>query len=110
MVIIGLDKGGALYFLVRPFPKQLPIRHLVILIGLKLMVIPLLFWGYFHYFSSNAMMPISVLEAGMPIAITPFILAELYPMERELIAFGVVISSVLSMLTLSGLMILVGVV
>lgn len=97
-------------FLVRPFPKQLPIRHLVILIGLKLMVIPLLFWGYFHYFSSNAMMPISVLEAGMPIAITPFILAELYPMERELIAFGVVISSVLSMLTLSGLMILVGVV
>ncbi|MBD3792708.1 MAG: hypothetical protein IE889_00920 [Campylobacterales bacterium] len=56
------------------------------------------------------MMPISVLEARMPIAITPFILAELYPMERELIAFGVVISSVLSMLTLSGLMILVGVV
>jgi len=53
---------------------------------------------------------ISVLEAGMPLAITPFILGELYPMEREMIAFSIVISCFLSVFTLPLLMLLLGVV
>jgi len=53
---------------------------------------------------------ISVLEAGIPMAITPFILAELYPMEREIIAIGIVVSCLLSVLTLPFLMIFLGLV
>jgi len=53
---------------------------------------------------------ISVLEAGMPMAITPFILAELYPMEREVIALSIVISCLFSVITLPIIMVLVGVV
>jgi len=60
--------------------------------------------------STKTNLAISVLEAGMPMAITPFILGELYPMERELIALSIVISCVVSMVTLPIIMVLVGVV
>jgi len=53
---------------------------------------------------------ISVLEAGMPLALTPFILGEIYPMEREVIAIAIVVSCFISLVTLPILMFLVGVV
>jgi len=97
-------------FLVRPFPKRLSYKHLITLIALKLLIMPSLFWLYFIGGNQSPVLAISVLEAAMPIAITPFILAQLYAMERELIAFAVVISSILSIVTLSVWMVLVGVV
>lgn len=71
-------------FLARGLPKSIEYKHVIGLIGLKLIV--------------------------MPLAITPFILGELYPMERELIAFSIVISCVLAVFTLPLIMVLVGVV
>jgi len=97
-------------FLVRPFPKRLSYKHFITLIALKLLIMPSLFWLYFIWGNQSSVLAISVLESAMPIAITPFILAQLYSMERELIAFAVVISSVLSIITLSVWMVLVGVV
>ena len=96
-------------FLARELSK-VRYQHVVGLIGLKLIIVPTIFLLYFYLAGQTEVLAISVLEAGMPMAITPFILAELYPMEREIIAIGIVISCLLSVLTLPLLMILVGVV
>lgn len=97
-------------FLIRPLPKGLNYKHLITLITLKLLIMPSIFYLYFYLGNQSSTLAISVLEAVMPVAITPFILAQLYPMERELIALAVVISSILSIITLSIWMVLVGVV
>ncbi len=96
-------------FLARELPK-VEYKHVVGLVGLKLFVIPTLFLLYFYLAGQGKVLGISVLEAGMPMAITPFILAELYPMEREVIAVGIVVSCLLSVFTLPLLMVLVGLV
>jgi len=97
-------------FLARELPKNIDYRHVAGLISLKLVAMPLLFFLYFILSGKANIVAISVLEAGMPMAITPFILAELYPMEREVIALSIVISCLLSVITLPIIMVLVGVV
>ncbi len=42
----------------------------------------------------------SVIEAAMPLAITPFALAGIYDMDKEFIARGIVLSTILSIVTL----------
>lgn len=42
----------------------------------------------------------SVIEAAMPLAITPFALADLFDMDKEFIARGIVLSTILSIVTL----------
>lgn len=42
----------------------------------------------------------SVIEAAMPLAITPFALADIYDMDKEFIARGIVLSTILSIVTL----------
>jgi len=96
-------------FLARELPK-VEYKHVVGLVGLKLFVVPMIFLLYFYLAGQSEVLAISVLEAGMPMAITPFILAELYPMEREIIAIGIVVSCLLSVFTLPLLMVLVGLV
>ena len=96
-------------FLARELPK-VEYKHVVGLVGLKLFVIPTIFLLYFYMVGQTEVLAISVLEAGMPMAITPFILAELYPMEREIIAIGIVVSCLLSVFTLPLFMVFVGLV
>jgi hypothetical protein len=96
-------------FLARELPK-VEYKHVVGLVGLKLFVVPIIFLFYFYVAGQTEVLAISVLEAGMPMAITPFILAELYPMEREIIAIGIVVSCLLSIFTLPLLMVLVSLV
>ncbi len=96
-------------FLARELPK-VPYGHVFGLIGLKLFVMPFIFLLYFYWAGETEVLAISVLEAGMPMAITPFILAQLYPMEREIIAISIVISCFLSVFTLPVLMVLLGLV
>jgi predicted permease len=96
-------------FLARELPK-VKYRNIIGLVGLKLFAMPTIFLLYFFLAGETEVLAISVLEAGMPMAITPFILAELYPMEREIIAIGIVLSCIFSVFTLPLLMVLVGVV
>lgn len=96
-------------FLARELPK-VNYQHVIGLVGLKLIIVPAIFLLYFYLAGETKVLAISVLEAGMPMAITPFILAELYPMEKEIIAIGIVVSCLLSILTLPLLIVLVGVV
>ena len=96
-------------FLARELPK-VSYGHVLGLIGLKLFVMPSIFLVYFYLAGETEVLAISVLEAGMPMAITPFILAQLYPMEREIIAIAIVISCLLSVVTLPLIMVLLGLV
>jgi len=94
-------------FLAQKLPK-VSYKDTVALVLLKLIVVPLIFYIYFYLDGNSKVVAISVLEAGMPVAITPFVLGELYPMDRELIALCIIISCFLSIATLPLLMILVG--
>ncbi len=96
-------------FLARELPK-VAYKHVFGLIGLKLFVMPSIFLVYFYLSGQSEVVAISVLEAGMPLALTPFILGEFYPMEREIIAIAIVVSCFISLVTLPILMFLVGVV
>ena len=96
-------------FLARELPK-VAYGHLFGLIGLKLFVMPSILLVYFYLSGQSEVVAISVLEAGMPLALTPFILGEIYPMEREVIAIAIVVSCFISLVTLPILMFLVGVV
>jgi len=92
------------------FPRNINFKHVFILIFLKLLVLPSFFLIYFYMYGKTEILAISVLEAGMPIAITPYILASLYPMEKEIIALSILISSILSIFTLSLLTIITGII
>ncbi len=96
-------------FLARELPK-VEYKHVIWLVILKLFLMPSIFLICFYIAGQTEALTISVLEAGMPMAITPFILAEIYPMEKEIIAISIVISSILSVVTLPLLIISIGVV
>lgn len=91
-------------FLTQKIPKIVDYTHVAILVTLKLIFMPTLFYLYFIY-EYNSILIISILEAAMPIAITPFILSETYPMEKEIIIVSIILSSILSIITLPLLMI-----
>lgn len=97
-------------FLARKFPTNIDYKHMTLLVALKLLFMPMIFFVYFMLAGGGSVLAVSVLEAGMPVAVTPFLLAELYPLERELIALSIVVSCALSVITLPILMVLVGVV
>ncbi|MBI5728261.1 MAG: hypothetical protein HY984_00740, partial [Candidatus Magasanikbacteria bacterium] len=51
---------------------------------------------------------VSVIEAAMPLAITPFALAQVYPLDKRIIATTTIISTILSPLTLMAFVRLLG--
>lgn len=59
-----------------------------------------LFFGITLAGSSPAEFSSSIIEAAMPLAITPFALADRYDMDKEFIARGIVLSTTLSIISL----------
>jgi predicted permease len=59
-----------------------------------------LYFGVHLFGFSTADFSFSVIEAAMPLAITPFALADLFDMDKEFIARGIVLSTILSIVTL----------
>jgi hypothetical protein len=89
-------------FLVRKTAWRKVLGHAALLSFFKLVVGPLMFLAAWHLFEPGPAFRVSILEAAMPLAITPFALAEEYPLERELIVAAVILSTLLSALTLTG--------
>lgn len=89
-------------FLVRKYSWKGEMRHIALLTVLRLAFIPLLFVIAGAVFSPGPGFKVSILEAGMPVAITPFVLGESYPMERHIIATTILVSTLLSAATLMG--------
>ena len=75
-------------------------RHALAVSGLKLLALPVIFWCAGSLLPTHPDMRIAVLEAAMPVGLTPFALAELYPLDREIISSSIVFTTLFSALTL----------
>jgi predicted permease len=51
---------------------------------------------------------VTILEAGMPIAITTFVLAEQFDMEKKMVANSIIITTIISILSVSIMLSLIG--
>ncbi|MCF7929577.1 MAG: AEC family transporter [Spirochaetales bacterium] len=73
---------------------------LPVMILLKMAVLPLLALLVFRGFFGGQPLAISVLEAGMPMALTPFALASEYDMDAKLLSIGILVTTILGMVSL----------
>lgn len=87
-------------FLARRIRLDRDLLHAAILSGLKLVALPSCFLLYAGLSSPNDGFAISIIEAAMPVGITIFALAEVYPMEKKIVASAIVLSTLVSAITL----------
>lgn len=88
-------------FLFRPLPRGRVLGSALLLCGLRLLAVPLLFLACSHWLQPGPAFRVSILEAGMPMAIVHFALAEEYALEKDVIAAAITVSTVLSLFSLS---------
>jgi len=107
MVLIALG-----VFLVRKIDLRSLLRPTLVLSALKLAAVPAFFYLALHLALPPGVpgtaLHVSVLEAAMPVAVTPFALSSVYPLDRELVGSSIVLSTLLSALTLPLLIFLLG--
>lgn len=82
---VGLD---------RDLPRAL------LLSAVKLLALPALFAATYLGLGPDPALKVSVLQAGMPVGLTGFALAQIYPLEQRAVAYAVTLSTVLCTLTL----------
>jgi predicted permease len=71
--------------------------HALIISFVKLLVVPLTF---FFIVKGNSNYIISIIESAMPVAITPFILTQIYPINKKVVLESIIISTIFSVITL----------
>lgn len=109
MVLIALG-----VFLVRKTNLRALLRPTLVLSVLKLAAAPAFFYLVLRFALQpgaagvEAALSVSVLEAAMPVAVTPFALAAVYPLDREVVGSSIVLSTLLSAATLPLLVFLLG--
>lgn len=82
--------------------------HSVILSALKLLVVPAIFYVFALIVPLHMKFNISIIEAAMPLAVTPFALSQIYPLNKNIISLSVVISTILSIITIPLLVSIIG--
>lgn len=83
------------------------LREVTVLAGVKLVALPLLTIAWFSWLPVERVpFAIAVLQSAMPVAATNFIFAQQFGVAVEVTAAGIVVSTVLSLLTLSILLFL----
>jgi hypothetical protein len=87
-------------FLTRRIPLRGIWRPALIISAVRLFVAPALFFGAALLIRDVEPLRVSVLEAAMPLAITPFALSSMYPLDRNLTVTTIFITTLLSLLTL----------
>lgn len=95
LIVIGLFIGNSRLGKIREWVS-------ILLFSLvTLFVLPALFYlGVIRFGFSPPVFSASIIEAAMPLAITPFALADQYRLDKEFIARSIVLSTVLSVLSL----------
>lgn len=88
-------------FIARKISWDKTLMHAFFISGLKILVLPMLFLLASRLSNISSEYTISIIEAGMPVALTNFALSELYPMDKKLTAKSIIVSTILSLLTLS---------
>lgn len=85
-------------FIVQKIKFDSSMKHALIITGIKLILLPLTFFFISKfYFPSYSIL---ILEAAMPVAITPFALSERYPLDKKIIVYSLLISTIFSVVTL----------
>lgn len=94
LIVVGLTIGGASLGKWREWLAVLAFSSLV------LVVFPLLYWLAIRQLpTAGFFTEVSILSAAMPLAITPFALADRYRLDRLFIARAIVLSTALSAVT-----------
>jgi len=95
LIVIGLFIGKSKF---GKLAEWLPISLFSIL---KLIILPAIFYfGAKFLGASLAQFPSSIIQAAMPLAITPFALADKYNLNKDFIARSIVLSTILSVVSL----------
>jgi len=87
-------------FIVRKIRLREVYGHVFGISVLRLFVIPLLFFAVGKGFRLLPGFSISVVLSGMPLAVTPFALSSIYPLDKNVIGSAIVLSTLLSIATL----------
>lgn len=100
-------------FTIKKIELSKKLLHAVIITTIKLIVLPAIFLVLYSIFSKgrkfmNISQMISILEAGMPTAVTLFALTERYPLDKTITVYLIIISTVISMISLPIFTMLVG--
>lgn len=103
--------GPVALFAIGTFLHATPVlkglREVTVLAGVKLVALPLLTIAWFYWLPVERVpFAIAVLQSAMPVAATNFVFAQQFGVAVEVTAAGIVISTVLSLLTLSVLLLL----
>ncbi len=94
LVAIGMFITGNFYL-------DKGIIHAFSISALKLIVLPFIFILFANIIGLDGNFDIAILEAGMPVALTNFALAEIYPINKKIMAKTIIISTIASIFSLS---------
>jgi len=95
LIVIGLFIGKSKF---GKLPEWLPILLFSIL---KLAILPAIFYFSVKFLEAPLpQFPSSIIQAAMPLAITPFALADKYNLNKNFIARSIVLSTILSVVSL----------
>lgn len=104
--LLGDTAGPLALFAIGTFLEGTPVlrgwRDVAFITGAKLLALPVLTILWFHWLPvDRGPFAIAVLQSAMPVAATNFIFAQQFGVAEDVTAAGIVMSTVLSLLTLS---------
>lgn len=95
-------------FLARKIPFRSIWKPALAVSAVRLLLAPALFYMIAGIAGTVGLYQVTILEAAMPLAITPFALSSMYPLDRSLTVTVIFITSVSSLLTLPLWILLLG--
>jgi hypothetical protein len=94
-------------FLAHRIPLRRVWRPTLVIVALRLAVVPLLAFAVSGAVGLGDARAVTVVEAAMPLAVTPFALSSMYPMDREVLVTSIFVTTLLSAVTLPLVILLV---
>lgn len=87
-------------FLVRKIEYNKKLTHSLIITAIKLIILPAAFLILGVYLFKETSYAIAAIESGMPAALTWFALSQIYPMDKTIVVYTIIISTIFSVITL----------
>lgn len=80
-------------FMAYNHPKRQTLKLAGLLSGIKMIVIPTLFTATLFFLPNNAWLDVTYIQASMPLAVTTFAFAEIYPMNKDVVSTSILMST-----------------
>lgn len=87
-------------FIVKEVKFEKALLHAGILSVFRLLLIPLVFFFIGSFLFTGRDFSVMMIESAMPVAITVFALSEMYPIDKKVVAYTIVVSTVLSVVSI----------